>query len=334
MAEKLANFGSTFNNKEATNIGGLNDYGKKNLVNGSKEFLMSNTLVAKISFLLLVLICFFILLRLFVLFLSWFLSPNPNPYVVTCRRDGTMPKSISTDPRKDKSIPILRSRNEREGLEFTWSVWIFLKGPQDVPTSTCGVSSSVGGNDISNENETESFYHIFSKGSINPGNSILHRSNTDATPGLYIRAKKTTNDDGVNLSNDLVVVLSTFTGNKVGDRDSLEDMITVGNLPTGKWINVIIRVKDKQFDAYINGQLSKRIILKSLPRQNYGDIHLSQKGENAGYGFNGEISSLRYFNSALNPVEINSIVRVGPNMCTDSDSQESPPYFSHRWYNN
>ena len=146
--------------------------------------------------------------------------------------------------------------------------------------------------------------------------------------------KKTTIENGVNLSNDLVVVLSTFTGNKVGDRDSLEDMITVGNLPTGKWINVIIRVKDKQFDAYINGQLSKRIILKSLPRQNYGDIHLSQKGENAGYGFNGEISSLRYFNSALNPVEINSIVRVGPNMCTDSDSQESPPYFSHRWYNN
>ena len=306
---------------------------KKNIVNGSKEFLMSNTLVAKISFLLLVLICFFIILRLFVLFLTWFLSPDPNPYIVSCRRDGTMPKSISTDPRKDKSIPILRSRNEREGLEFTWSVWLFLKGPQDIPTTECAVTSSVGGDDtvsVTTPVARESFYHIFSKGSLNLENSILHKSNTDATPGLYIRAKK---DVGDNLTNDLVVALSTFTGNKGGTRDGLEDMITIGNLPTGKWINTIIRVKDKQVDAYINGQLSKRMFLTSLPRQNYGDIHLSQKGQNAGYGFNGEISSLRYFNSALNPVEINSIVNVGPNMCTDSANQEKPPYFSHTWYN-
>ena len=253
-----------------------------------------------------------------------------------------MPKSISTDPRKDKSIPILRSRNEREGLEFTWSVWLFLKGPQDVPTTICGVNSSVGGEDAVADAvavadadavavaATESFYHIFSKGSLNLENSILHKRNTDATPGLYIRAKK---DVGDNLTNDLVVALSTFTGKKGGTRDDLEDMITIGNLPTGKWINTIIRVKDKQVDAYINGQLSKRMFLTSLPRQNYGDIHLSQKGQNAGYGFNGEISSLRYFNSALNPVEINSIVNVGPNMCTDSANQEKPPYFSHTWYN-
>ena len=242
-------------------------------------------------------------------------------------------ESISTDPRKDKSIPILRSRNEREGLEFTWSVWLFLKGPQDIPTTECAVTSSVGGDDtvsVTTPVARESFYHIFSKGSLNLENSILHKSNTDATPGLYIRAKK---DVGDNLTNDLVVALSTFTGNKGGTRDGLEDMITIGNLPTGKWINTIIRVKDKQVDAYINGQLSKRMFLTSLPRQNYGDIHLSQKGQNAGYGFNGEISSLRYFNSALNPVEINSIVNVGPNMCTDSANQEKPPYFSHTWYN-
>ena len=29
MDEKIATFQSTFNNKAATNIGGLNDYGKK-----------------------------------------------------------------------------------------------------------------------------------------------------------------------------------------------------------------------------------------------------------------------------------------------------------------
>jgi hypothetical protein len=331
MAETFVNFQSSFNNKSGTDMGGLNAYGKKNIVSGSKEFLMSNTLVAKISFLLLVLICFFILLRLFVLFLTWFFSPNPNPYIVTCRRDGSIPKSISTNPSDKESVPILRSRNEREGLEFTWSVWVFLKGPQVVTSTSSCSSAGAGGEAPAATTTTTSFYHIFSKGSINAENSILHKQNTDATPGLYIRATQ----NGNVLKNELVVVVSTFTGTKTGERDELEDMITIGNLPTGKWINVIIRVKDKQLDSYINGQLKRRLILKSLPRQNYGDIYLSQKGENvAGYGFNGEISSLRYFNSALNPVEINSIVRVGPNMCTDETNKQTPPYFSHKWYDN
>ena len=293
---------------------------------------MSNTLVAKISFLLLVLICFFILLRLFVLFLTWFFSPNPNPYVVTCRRDGSIPKSISTNPEVKNSVPILRSRNEREGLEFTWSVWVWLNGPQDIPTATCPVSEGEGGTGTASTNTSEAFYHIFSKGSVNIENSILGKKNIDATPGLYVRATKDAN--GKNLKNELVVVVSTFTGNSTGTIDELEDMITIGDLPTGKWINVIIRAKDKQLDAYVNGKLTKRLILKSLPRQNYGDVHLSQRGMNAGYGFNGEISALRYFNSALNPVEINSIVRVGPNMCTDDSNSTKPPYFSHKWYNN
>ena len=63
MAETFVNFQSSFNNKSGTDMGGLNAYGKKNIVSGSKEFLMSNTLVAKISFLLLVLICFSISIK-------------------------------------------------------------------------------------------------------------------------------------------------------------------------------------------------------------------------------------------------------------------------------
>ena len=328
MTEAFTEFQNKFG--QARTMGGLDDYGKKNIVSGSKEFLMSNTLVAKISFLLLVLICFFVLLRLFVLFLTWFFSPNPNPYIVMCRRDGTVPKTISTNPQIDNSIPILRSRNENEGLEFTWSVWLWLNGPQeDAGKKTCGV---VGGPTATTATTTEeAIYHIFSKGSIQNGeNSILGKKNIDATPGLYIIASK----DGGSLKNELGIVVSTFTGTSTGSRDNMEDMITIGNLPTGKWINVVIRVKDKQLDVYINGNLTKRLILESLPRQNYGDVHLSQRGKNTGYGFNGEISSLRYFNSALNPVEINSIVRVGPNMCSEDTNSAKPPYFSHKWYNN
>ena len=124
--------------------------------------------------------------------------------------------------------------------------------------------------------------------------------------------------------------------------NNLELGVEVDNIPIRKWFHVALRVENRNFDVYVNGVLYKRKILGSLPRQNYGDVHLSQEGrvkgagsaESSGiYGFNGELSSLRYFNSALNPVEISNIVRVGPNMCTDEANAEYPPYFSSRWYN-
>ena len=72
-----------------------------------------------------------------------------------------------------------------------------------------------------------------------------------------------------------------------------------------------ISVLSKNFDVYVNGVLYKRRVLPSLPRQNYGDIHLAQSdmcdaGNGCGneQGFQGEISSLRYFNSALNPLKL------------------------------
>jgi len=309
----------------------LGDFGKKNMVNGSKEFLMSNTLIAKISFLLLVIICFFVLLRIFILLISWYFKPNPNPYLIQCRRAGNSPKTISSNPNDKNSVPILRSRNEREGLEFTWSVWIYLNGPQNAnKKDEC---RTVLGENAGAVEENEVYYHVFSKGSINPGKgSEFSGTNIDAVPGLYIKSSQNTTGG---LINELAVLVSTFEGVVNGNsKGNIEEMISIGDIPTRKWLHVTIRAKDKQLDVYVNGELTKRILLNSLPRQNYGDVHVGQRNSDGNFGFDGEISSLRYFNSALNPVEINSIVQVGPNMCSDDSNSSAPPYFSHQWYNN
>ena len=139
------------------------------------------------------------------------------------------------------------------------------------------------------------------------------------------------------LTNSLVAVTNTFRGNTAsvaeGGLDGLEKTTIIKHIPIRKWIHVAIRVENKNFDVYVNGVLSNRRVLDSLPRQNYGNIYLGQRdSKNTDYGFQGEISSLRYFNSALNPVELSNIVKVGPNMCADDSSAQYPPYFSHKWY--
>ena len=34
--------------------------------------------------------------------------------------------TISQDPQKSNSVTILRSNNEDSGMEFTWSVWLYI----------------------------------------------------------------------------------------------------------------------------------------------------------------------------------------------------------------
>ena len=51
-------------------------------------------------------------------------------------------------------------------------------------------------------------------------------------------------------------------------------------------------------------------------------------------GFVGELSDLRYFNKAATGVQIEQIVRAGPNMRANEDGSAFPPYLSLRWFFN
>jgi len=264
-------------------------------VSSSKDFLESNTFIAKIAFLLLVIIIFFILLRISIALLSWLLAPSQNMTLLNGMADASLQIHISQDPTSTNSMPIIRSSNQIFGMEFTWSVWLFIK-PALVTQTTP--------------------QHVFSKGA---GSLMSCTSGNFANnaPGLYL-----TNTNTINVLMDTISAPACST-------TSTTPQIVVNNMPINKWFNVVIRLTNNTLDVYVNGRLTQRKILDSVPNQNYDDVFICSGG-----GFNGFISDLKYFNSSIGTSEINAIVSSGPNTSINMANLKNniPPYLSIDWY--
>jgi len=160
-----------------------------------------------------------------------------------------------------------------------------------------------------NKVSTTAYRHVFNKGSSTPNNGIMTPNNG---PGLYLNSDYT----------KLRVVMSTFSQSN--------NSIEIDNIPINKWFNVIIRVENTVLDVFMNGDLAQRMPLNSVPFQNYGDVNVAING-----GFNGNVSSLRYYNTALGTRDIQNILNAGPNLKTIGASGGAPgmmDYLSMRWF--
>jgi hypothetical protein len=285
----------------------LQQFSSNQYVTGGKEFLQSNSIVAKFAFLIMALIVFFAALRLGTAILTYIFQESPNPILLKGMIKSNQMMIIPQDPSVEGAKPILRSNNEREGLEFTWAVWINI-------------------DDFSyKQNE---FKHVFHKGNDNlsSGNSgskgVVGLNFPNNSPGVYITP---INIDPMNGNTaGLLIKMNSF--------NKIDEDVTIGDLPINKWVNIIIRVtKQNQMDVYINGTLVKRHMLAGVPKQNYGDVYVSMNG-----GFSGNTSDLRYFQKALSTSEIQSIVNKGPNTKMISglgdSKKDSQKYLSTRWY--
>jgi len=279
-------------NSSNTNTGSLfNSFsiGTSNASSGFKEFINSNTLVAKIAFILLVLFGFVIALRLGITILSYFFSPSPTPHLLDGMVDGKQLLIFPQNPNIKGSKTITRSINAQDGIEFTWSTWVFI-------------------NDL--QYNAGKYKHVFHKGNDSVSDTGLNFPNN--APGLYI---------GPN-TNEFIIVMNTY--------DTINEEITIPDIPLNKWINVIIRCQGKTLDVYINGTIAKSIKLSGVPKQNYGDVFIGLNG-----GFSGYVSNLWYFNYALGSGAIQNISSSGPNKkMTGSNAinQKDPSYLSLRWY--
>jgi len=288
----------------------LQQFSSNSYVQGGKEFLNSNSIVAKFAFLILILIVFMLLMSLGSLILSLVFSKTHNPILIDGMINSNQMMVIPQDPSKKGAKTIFRSDNEREGLEFTWSLWVFI----DDTNFT-----------------TPTYKHVFHKGNNNitpgtydatnnPNGGLNHPLNG---PGLYIMPRQDDSKNG-NVA-AFRIIMNSF--------DSIDNSIEIKNIPLNKWVCVIMRVtKQGQLDVYINGVLVKRLMLKSVPKQNYGDVYVSMNG-----GFSGNTSSLRYFESAIGTNQIQSIFNNGPNtkfITGDMPSSVKGPnkYLSTRWY--
>jgi len=164
--------------KISDGAGAFDNFQSSNVVNGTKEFLESNSLVAKTAFLILVVIVFVLGLRLFSTIVSWMFSMNQDPYLVKGLVDAKKFQKIAQNPDETGSITLLRSDNEEGGIEFTYSVWLFI---DDL---------------VYNQGR---YKHIFHKGNDAISTGGMNEPNN--APGLYIAPD----------TNALVVVMNTFS---------------------------------------------------------------------------------------------------------------------------
>lgn len=274
-------------------------------INETSEFLQSNSLVAKVAFLLLVVFVFIIILQVSLTILgNYYSSTSANPHLIDGMIDATTQITIPQDGSTG-SIPIIRSVNANTGIEFTWSVWVYINGSNYNPSAP-----------------REKYQNVFYKGNdVLPtvGAGITTDPEFDGvnypnnSPGLYIAPN----------TNELVVFMNTY--------DVINDPIRIPDIPLNKWVNVVIRCKDTTIDVYINGTVIRSVELSGIPKQNYGDVYVAKNG-----GFSGYISNLWYYNYALNVMDIQKLVVKGPNTKvqegTNALASKDSSYISLRWF--
>jgi Concanavalin A-like lectin/glucanases superfamily len=265
-------------------------------------FVQSNTMVAKFVFIVLALIAFVLFCTLGISLIAYIVNNNrQSPYIFYGCLDGNYPITITQNPKDKTSIPILRSNDRSNGIEFTWCSWLLFEA-----------------NIASPDSNVVKYQNIFNKGDTYY-DTATGVATVNNGPGLYLSSL-------VNNENVLHIIMDTVNPNEG------PCIINVKDIPFRKWFHVSIRVRNKTLDVYINGTIASRNEMKSVPKQNYNEINLCQNG-----GFSGKISNLRYYGYALSALEVNSIVFQGPNLrsansAIENSSANFSGYFSSKWF--
>ena len=286
--------------KISSGASGFDPYGKNNkYLQGTKNFLQSNSIVAKIAFIILVIFIFVLLLRLGTSVLASIFTFSSSPVLVNGMMNGQRLVVIPQNPNISNAIPILRSKDQTDGLVFTWSTWLYINQPGLANHGCTNCPTAQSGH----------YRHVFSKGSDTTGpDGVMSPNNA---PGLYISPDY----------RNLTVIMSTF--------DNPREEVVIGDLPIEHWLNVIVRQDQHRMDVFINGTLTRSAILKGVPNQNYDDVYVGLNG-----GFSGNISQLQYFAYAIGANKIQEIVDTGPNLKSleAKSGDVDANYLSFRWF--
>lgn len=156
--------------------------------NSTKEFFESNSLVAKFAFLIMIVFIFVLLLRLGINFLAWLFSPSKSQTLVRGTINANQSINIPQDPSSNGAITLYRSDNQNDGIEFTWSVWIYVEDLKPLGK----------------------FKHIFYKGNDYLLQNGMNYPNN--APGLYLAPD----------TNSLIVIMNTF--NVINEEITIPDI--------------------------------------------------------------------------------------------------------------
>ena len=293
--------GNIMNNPQTAFNNTMGEFSSPQAVDTTNQsFLDSNGIIAKLVFLIMVVIIFILLFYLILNLIGYFTSSSRNPMLINGQIYGNKYMSISQNPANSSSKTILRSNNRATGIEFTWSVWLNYEDSTD----------------------EDKYSPVFVKGDISAPSSEYCSINNG--PGVYFGKY---DEDG---SNTLYILMDTASESAVEINNPVS-IIEIPNLPISTYFHLAIRCQNTYIDIYINGTLVKRQNLMNVPKQNYYNVNVCPCG-----GFSGTLSNLQYFDEALSVVEIGTIVQSGPNqkeITTNPFSPIIPNTISTSWYN-
>lgn len=263
-------------------------------------FIQTNTTISRFVVIIVLLILFTVTFNLGVFLITKLFGINRSPNIIEGIVKSDKLTVVSSNPNVDGSVPILRSINENNGIEYSWSCWIFIEDQY--------------------LNKDTKNRRIFSKGEyyLDTNDETKFYNNS---PGLYLRGGK-----GVD-TNIINVVFNTYS---LLDTNTIE-IVEVEDIPIEKWVNIIFTLNNKKVNIYINGILKKTHVLKNIPRQNYYDTFI---GDNNGFG--GYISNLKYYDYSINDLDIQKVMIKGPDI-TDKKNDKikyNAPFLSMSWYYN
>ncbi len=224
---------------------------------------------------------------------------------------------VPQDP-EDSRIPLIYpSENEQEGMEFSYSMYLFVHPDTFEATlvDRCGAESS---------QSVTKLRQILVKGS--------RKSFPLMAPGVFMHGDK----------NTLRVYMNSTM--------AWDNYVDIPNIPVGKWFHLVITMKGRFMDVYINGNVIMRHEFVSVPKLNYGGVYalygdsknsydgLDKKTGNAvtyeiDGAMKGMISRVKYYGFALNYSQIDALYREGPSKRIESPSfLQQPPYMTDSWW--
>ena len=139
----------------------------------------------------------------------------------------------------------------------------------------------------------------------------------DAAPGIWLAPDK----------NNLIIATRVLGNGK-------PQVCDVANIPIQKWVHVAYVLDNRTVDVYVDCKLERSCILTGVPFLNNQKLHLfPQNPSSPGgsgttdkqTGFLGQLSSLRYFSTALKPIDIANICNSGPNATIGEPTKDHKP---------
>jgi|TARA_Y100000992_G_scaffold302711_2_gene278707 hypothetical protein len=97
--------------------------------------------------------------------------------------------------------------------------------------------------------------------------------------------------------------------------DGSNSTCVIPNIPIQQWVSIIVSLNGRNMDTYINGKLVKTCVLSNTGYMNAtDDVNITPGG-----GFQGNVSSVKYWPTPISPQQAWNIYRSGPTGSSFSD---------------